>query len=89
MSARDEVLGRVRAALRDVPAAEPAAPDRTWAAAADDDDALGDAGARAALFAERVAEYHATVTRCAMDDDAIAVAVGAALARHGASRVAA
>ncbi|GAA4558435.1 lactate utilization protein C [Pseudonocardia xishanensis] len=59
MSARAEILGRVRAALRDVPADEsPAdvavdrpAPARTTAA-------------HVALFAERVADYRAEVVRC-------------------------
>lgn len=58
MSARDEILARVRSALADVsPAVEvpaaPRAPDR---------------GDLVALFVERVEDYRATVTRCAADD---------------------
>lgn len=58
MSARDEILGRVRDALAEVsPAvavpAAPRAPDR---------------GDLVALFDERVADYRAVVTRCAADD---------------------
>lgn len=67
MSARDEILGRVRSALADVadvPAA-PAAPRRTPV-----DDVLG-------LFAERVADYRATVVRSTADG--LAAAVTAAL----------
>lgn len=64
MSARDEILGRVRDALADVsPAvavpAAPRAPDR---------------GDLVALFVERVEDYRAVVTRCALDDLATAVA---------------
>lgn len=64
MSARDEILARVRSALADVsPAVEvppaPRAPDR---------------GDLVALFVERVEDYRATVTRCAADDLAAAVA---------------
>lgn len=63
-SARDEILGRVRAALADVsPAvsvpAAPRAPDR---------------GDLVALFVERVEDYRATVTRCAAHDLAAVVA---------------
>jgi L-lactate dehydrogenase complex protein LldG len=67
MSARDEILGRVRSALADVtdvPAA-PAAPRRTQV-----DDVV-------ALFAERVADYRATVVHCPVDG--VDVAVAAAL----------
>ena len=64
MSAREEILGRVRAALDgvsavvDLPAA-PRAPDR---------------GDLVALFEERVADYRAIVTRCAAADLERAVA---------------
>jgi L-lactate utilization protein LutC len=73
MSARDEILGRVRDALAEVsPAvavpAAPRAPDR---------------GDLVALFEERVADYRAVVTRCAAAD--LAAVVGEALA--GASVV--
>lgn len=58
MSARDEILGRVRSALSGVsPAVDlppaPRAPDR---------------GDLVALFDERVADYRAVVTRCAPGD---------------------
>jgi L-lactate dehydrogenase complex protein LldG len=58
MTARDEILGRVRSALSGVsPAVDlppaPRAPDR---------------GDLVALFVERVEDYRAVVTRCAPDD---------------------
>jgi L-lactate dehydrogenase complex protein LldG len=64
MSARDEILGRVRDALAEVsPAvvvpAAPRAPDR---------------GDLVALFDERVADYRAVVTRCVAADLAAVVA---------------
>jgi L-lactate dehydrogenase complex protein LldG len=64
MSARDEILGRVRDALAEVsPAvAVPAAPR------------VPDRGDLVALFDERVADYRAVVTRCAADDLASVVA---------------
>ena len=52
-AARDEILARVRAALRDVPAAEPAEPAH-YEPPATDFDPVG-------RFAERVADYRATV----------------------------
>ncbi|NPC42104.1 LUD domain-containing protein [Nocardioides sp. zg-1230] len=72
MSARDEILGRVRSALDgvspavDLPAA-PRAPDR---------------GDLVALFDERVADYRAVVTRCAAADleATVAEALGGARA---------
>lgn len=70
MSARDEILRRVRSALDGVAPAEavppaPRAPDR---------------GDLVALFAERVEDYRAVVTRCAPADLAsvVADALGAA-----------
>jgi L-lactate dehydrogenase complex protein LldG len=74
MVARDEILNRVRAALRDAPAPPPVPRDYRRSAACDD---------LATLFAERVAEYRANVRR-AGDPDA---AVRDALAEHGATRV--
>ncbi|MGF9753931.1 LUD domain-containing protein [Microvirga sp. 0TCS3.31] len=64
MSAREEILGRVRTALSGVsPAVDlppaPRAPDR---------------GDLVALFVERVEDYRAVVTRCAPDDLAPVVA---------------
>jgi L-lactate dehydrogenase complex protein LldG len=72
MSARDDILRRVRSALVDVtevPSA-PAAPRRTPVA-----DVVG-------LFAERVADYRATVVRCTPDRLAatLAATLGATLA---------
>jgi L-lactate dehydrogenase complex protein LldG len=72
VSAREQILGHVRAALRDVPAGEepapagPPPPPRT---------------ADADLFAARVAAYRATVTRCAPDE--VAGTVATIGARHG------
>ena len=59
MSARDEILGRVRAALADAPE-RPAAsvPRRTPDADAD----------VVSLFCERVADYRAVVERCSRDE---------------------
>ncbi|QEC47652.1 lactate utilization protein C [Baekduia soli] len=76
-AARAAVLARVRSALADVPAGEPGAAVPAVPAAAAPDDLAG-------LFADRVADYRATVTRCAADDAAIAAAIGEAFARHGA-----
>ncbi|TQK72876.1 MULTISPECIES: LUD domain-containing protein [unclassified Nocardioides] len=69
-SARDEILGRVRAALHDVEGTtEPVvAPPGAVPPAA-----IG----LVAHFAERVADYRATVVRCS--SDAVSVAVAAAL----------
>jgi L-lactate dehydrogenase complex protein LldG len=58
MSARDEILGRVRSALRDAPAAPPVS--REYAAAPIEDPL--------SLFVERVEEYRATVSRCPDSD---------------------
>ena len=91
MSSRERVLGRIRAALADVPADEPAA----WARSDDLDsaaaDALGGEGERdtvLSLFAERCGDYRATVTRCGDDPASIAAAVGEACARQEARVVA-
>ncbi|MFI2707558.1 lactate utilization protein C, partial [Nocardioides sp. CER28] len=54
MSARDEILGRVRTALQDAPDSPP--PAWTYGAGA----AVADVPA---LFAERVEDYRATVQR--------------------------
>jgi L-lactate dehydrogenase complex protein LldG len=72
--ARQEILGRIRGALHDAPA--PAPIPRDYRRSATYDDVV-------ALFAERVGEYRANVTR-ADDPDA---AVRDALAAHGAQRV--
>jgi L-lactate dehydrogenase complex protein LldG len=75
---RSAVLARIRGALADRPALpEPVAAPRG--------PLVGDVGG---LFAERVADYRATVVRCAGDEHAIAGAVAEAFGRHGAARVA-
>lgn len=84
MGAREEILGRVRAALRDVPAGETpgdVAVDRSYARR----DGL-DPAARVDAFAERVAEYRATVRRVGKGE--VGDAVASVLERHGARRVA-
>jgi L-lactate dehydrogenase complex protein LldG len=68
VNARDEILGRVRAALSDAP--RPPAVPRGYAAGRSVDRLLD-------LFAERVADYRATVVRCA--DDEVADRIAAAL----------
>jgi L-lactate dehydrogenase complex protein LldG len=76
-AARDEILGRVRAALADRP--QPGEPPRGYRRTV--------AGADVAeLFAERVAEYRAQVHRCRAVEAAGTIA--AILARHGATRIA-
>ena len=79
-SSRETVLARVRAALADVPGGEPPA----WELPSPRE---GPAPADAARFAERAAEYRATVTRVPEDGQAIAGALADACARHGARRV--
>jgi len=79
--AREAILGRIRAALADGPQAPEALPvPRTAPPLAGD--------ALVARFVERVADYRATVTVCAGDDDAVRAGVSAAFARHGARAVA-
>ncbi|MER8233011.1 LUD domain-containing protein [Streptomyces sp. NPDC094049] len=78
---RATVLARVRAALGDVPEGEspddvPALPGPRRPTEPDDP---------VALFADRVADYRATVVRCA--PEGVADAVAALLARRGARRV--
>jgi L-lactate dehydrogenase complex protein LldG len=77
VSARDEVLGRVRSALGETPAV-PEVPR--------DYHGPGTATADVDLFCERVADYKATVHRVAAAD--LQRAVGEVLAGHGAERVA-
>jgi L-lactate dehydrogenase complex protein LldG len=86
---RELILGRVRAAIADVPAEEALAFDRDDA---EPDARYGrvgelDAAARLALFARRCGDYKATVTVCVDDAGSIAEAVGAACARHEAGRL--
>jgi len=85
VDAREAVLGRVRAALGDVPAEERPG---DVAVARDYVRSLALAPAeRLDLLAERVAEYRATVHR--VRADAVAGALAQACARHGARRLAA
>ena len=84
MSARDEILGRVRAALADVPVGEP----REAASPSGYDVASGLATEDLVdRFAERSAEYRATVRRTGADPDGVAGAVAEALAAHEARRI--
>jgi L-lactate dehydrogenase complex protein LldG len=83
MTGRDIVLDRVRRALADVPAEAGEAPgaERPEATAGE-----GPATADlelSELFAQRCAEYRATVTRCGDDAAGIARALSAAAARQG------
>jgi L-lactate dehydrogenase complex protein LldG len=81
MTARDEVLARIRTALWDRPA--PAEVVRDYRTAHDADgrgpDALLD------LLAERLVDYQANVRRCS--GDGIAAAVAAALRERGVRRI--
>ncbi|HYZ29867.1 MAG TPA: lactate utilization protein C [Thermoleophilaceae bacterium] len=77
--ARSVVLGRIREALADKPPPVPVeAPHRR---------PQPGGAAAAALFAERVADYRATVSRCV--PDALRETVAAACRRHGARTLAA
>jgi L-lactate dehydrogenase complex protein LldG len=77
MTAREDVLARVRAALRDVPADEPAAPLRDY------EPPPAPGGDPVARFAERVSDYRATV-REAGD---VAATIGQVCAEHEARRL--
>lgn len=86
---REAILGRVRAAIADVPAAEAVAFDRDTAEPDARYARTGslDAAARLALFVERCSDYQANVTVCADDAGSIGKSIGAACARHGAQRL--
>ena len=77
-AAREEVLGRIRTALGPKPRVIEIPRDYVVASRLDRD-------AQVERFAERAAEYRATVWRCGIDD--AHDAVGAALAEHGAQRL--
>lgn len=81
--AREEILRRARDATADVEPGEPVAWDPAEAAYDRDPEVDDPAG----LFAERVADFRATVIRVAGVDD-IAAAVAAAARRSGATRIA-
>jgi L-lactate dehydrogenase complex protein LldG len=72
VSAREEILGRVRAALAGSDTSEVTVP-RGYRSKTSDSDAVG-------LFCERVADYRAEVTRCREDEvpDRIVEALGSA-----------
>ena len=76
-SARDDVLARVRAAVRDVPAGEAVAPAPYEPPRAPDGDHV-------LRFAERVADYQATVR----DADELAATIVRVCAEHDARRLA-
>ncbi len=85
------MLGRVRAALADVPAGEGAA----WDPALDHDPAAAyaqvselDRAALVELFAQRCASYRASIVRCGEHAAAIRAAVAAACTRHDARSLA-
>lgn len=77
--AREEVLGRVRAALAAAPLDAPG-PERAYRTAWE-----GGAGERLELFATRVSEYRARVTRVA--EEAVGAALVKACAEQGAERL--
>ncbi|MER7757906.1 lactate utilization protein C [Kitasatospora sp. NPDC097643] len=84
MSSREAILARIRAALADVPRGEtpedvPVPRDYRRGHTADGEDTL-------ALFAERVADYRATVTRT--DPAGLPGAIAAALTARGVTRLA-
>jgi L-lactate dehydrogenase complex protein LldG len=76
MSARDEILARVRDALRDVPASEPLEPPAYEPPPPPDGDPV-------ARFAERVSDYRATVREA----DALAATIASVCAEHEARRL--
>ena len=79
--ARTEILRRVHAALADRPRTAPRPPPSA-ASPRDSDDSRSVLAER---FAERVADYRATVTRCA--PEAAERSIAEILDRHGARRV--
>jgi L-lactate dehydrogenase complex protein LldG len=80
-AARRAILGRIRSATGDVPPGEPVA----WVGPPGYRRGLGlERDALVELFARRVADYRATVVRCAGHDQAIAQALAAAAAEQGA-----
>jgi L-lactate dehydrogenase complex protein LldG len=85
VSAREEILGRVRRALADVPGEEPASwdvRDTSDPAATYVREAGGSPAELLQRFAERCGAYRAHVARCVPEEAAIAAAVAAACARH-------
>ncbi|GAA2781018.1 LUD domain-containing protein [Kitasatospora sp. CM 4170] len=84
MTSRETVLGRIRAALADVPPAED--PEDVPVPREYRRSHLEPGQDRVALFAERVADYRATVTRT--DREGLHGAIAAALAARGVERLA-
>lgn len=91
MSERDVVLGRIRAALADVQAAEAPA----WSAREDADPAAAYIRVHelatdelVELFTERCRAYSANVTRCTDTPSVIAAAIAEACSRHGVMKLA-
>jgi L-lactate dehydrogenase complex protein LldG len=83
MTARDDILGRIGAALADVPADE--LPDDVTVER-EYERSLGlDADGLRDLLAERVADYQAVVL--VVEADALTAALGEACGRHGVSRL--
>jgi L-lactate dehydrogenase complex protein LldG len=78
MSAKDEILGRIRAALTDVPAAETPSVPREYRTRLEVESIVD-------LFAETVADYKATVHRA--EADQAGPAVRSILAGRGIGRV--
>jgi L-lactate dehydrogenase complex protein LldG len=92
MDARAEILGRIRRALADAPAEQaaeqPAGLGAAGLGAAGEFPGAGlDRAALTDLFAERCAEYRATVTRCGPEAEAIREALSAAAARCGVATI--
>jgi L-lactate dehydrogenase complex protein LldG len=79
MGAREDVLGRIRAALRDVPGDEQVEIPRNYRRHREQPEGTVE------RFCERVADYKATIEQ--VPADRVAAAVDAALRRVGASRV--
>jgi L-lactate dehydrogenase complex protein LldG len=78
MSARDEILGRIRTALADRPS--PKAVPRAYRAP-------GSIPVDIEQFVDRLVDYRATVHRCAADAGAVATAVTEILGDRGFARV--
>jgi L-lactate dehydrogenase complex protein LldG len=83
MTAREEILGRIGAALADVPADE--LPDDVTVERGYDRSLGLNAGGLRDLLAERVADYQAVVR--VVEADALTAALGEACGRHAASRL--
>lgn len=96
MSDRELILDRIRAATGDVPPDEPDAwsPEARSPGSDPDPEAayirerVLEPERLAALFAERCADYRASVTRCADQPEAIAAAVANACRRHAVATLA-